>query len=175
MKASIYSHFEQLLSTPDKPLKLSDENFSTKVNPRRSYPECTINTGTLFDEDGDPIFVEVASTPVSPNTIAGKAKKGAKKTGSSLKRTLGASSTSRKKKSKQTAEQLPNDQLPSQPPPETPLVPTIITPVVPVIAEPAVQPALAPTSTAPKKQKLYRYPSVLALPSKTAIPIARQK
>ena len=79
-------------------MKLSDENFSTKVNPRRSYPECTINTGTLFDEDGDPIFVEVASTPVSPNTIAGKAKKGAKKTGSSLKRTLGASSTSRKKK-----------------------------------------------------------------------------
>jgi len=75
MKASIYSHFEQLLSTPDRPLKLSDENFSTKVNPRRSYPECTINTGTLFDEDGDPIFVEVASTPVSPNTIAGKAKK----------------------------------------------------------------------------------------------------
>ena len=171
MKASIYSHFEQLLSTPDKPLKLSDENFSTKVNPRRSYPECTINTGTLFDEDGDPIFVEVASTPVSPNTIAGKAKKGAKKTGSSLKRTLGASTTSRKKKSKKTAEQLPNDQLPSQPPPETPIVPTIITPVLPIIAEPAVQPVLPPTSTAPKKQKLYRYPSVLALPSKTAIPI----
>jgi len=98
-------------------------------------------------------------------------KKVPKKTGSSLKRTLGASTTSRKKESKKTAEQLPNDQLPSQPPPETPLDPTIITPVLPVIAEPAVQPALAPTSTAPKKQKLYRYPSVLALPSKSAIPI----
>ena len=79
MKASIYSHFEQLLSLPDKPLSLTDENFATKVNPRRSYPECTINTGSLFDEDGDPIFVEVASTPASPNPIAGKPKKGGKK------------------------------------------------------------------------------------------------
>jgi len=86
MKASIYSHFEQLLSMPDNPLKLTDENFATKVNPRRSYPECSVNTGSLFDEDGDPIFnVQVASTPVSPDTNAGKPQNRGKKTGSSLK------------------------------------------------------------------------------------------
>ena len=80
MKAEIYSHFEQLLSTQDKPLKLTDENFATKVNPRRSYPACTINTGSLFDEDGDPIFnIEVTSTPVTPDPNAGKPKKGGKK------------------------------------------------------------------------------------------------
>ena len=77
MKEQLYAHFEKLLSTPDKQLHLADQNFATKVNPRRAYPECTVNTGILFDEDGDPIFnIEVASTPVSPDTTAGKARKG---------------------------------------------------------------------------------------------------
>ena len=54
MKDQLYAHFEKLLSTADKPLKLTDQNFATKVNPRRSYPECTVNMGALFDEDGIP-------------------------------------------------------------------------------------------------------------------------
>ena len=77
MKEQLYAHFEKLLSTPDKQLQLDDLNFATKVNPRRAYPECAVNTCILFDEDGDPIFnIEVASTPVSPDTTAGKARKG---------------------------------------------------------------------------------------------------
>ena len=54
MKEQLYAHFEKLLSTADKPLNSTDQNFATKVNPRRSYPECTVNTGALFDEDGVP-------------------------------------------------------------------------------------------------------------------------
>ena len=88
IKQELYAHFEQLLSTPEKPLKLTDQNFATKVNLMRKYPECTVNTGSLFDEDGDPIFnVQVTSTPASPvPTTTGKQKKGAKKTGSSHKK-----------------------------------------------------------------------------------------
>jgi len=111
MKSELYSHFEQLLSTPDKPLKLTDEIFSTKVNPKRSYPDCTVNTGSLFDEDGDPIFnIEVSSTPASPDPNPGKLKQGGKKTGSSLKSTLGISTSSRKKSKKTAVAQLANDQ-----------------------------------------------------------------
>ena len=91
MKEQLYTHFEKLLSTADKQFTLNDQSFSAKVNPRRTYPDCTVNTGILFDEDGDPIFnIEVASTPVSPDTTAGKARKGkgSKKTGASFKRTL---------------------------------------------------------------------------------------
>ena len=176
MKASIYSHFEQLLSLPDKPLKLTDENFATKVNPRRSYPECSVNTGSLFDEDGDPIFnVEIASAPVSPDANAGKPKTRAKKTGSSLKRTLGVSTSTRKKTKKTAVAQPANEQI--QPQPELqaqePVLPPVLAPPpppLPIIGEPIVQPALAPATTPTKKQKPYRYPSVLALPSKTAIP-----
>ena len=80
MKAELYSHFEQLLSTQDRPLKLTDENFSTKVNPKRSYPDCTVNTGCLFDQDGDPILnIEVSSTPASPDPNPVKPKQGGKK------------------------------------------------------------------------------------------------
>ena len=56
MKASLYSHFEQLLGTPVKLLNVMDNNFATKVNPSRKYPECNIDTGDLFEADGDPIF-----------------------------------------------------------------------------------------------------------------------
>ena len=42
IKASLYSHFQQLLGTPVKPLVLTDNNFATKVNPSRKYPECEI-------------------------------------------------------------------------------------------------------------------------------------
>ena len=177
IKASIYSHFEQLLSLPDKPLILTDENFATKVNPRRSYPECTVNTGFLFDEDGDPIFnVEIPSAPVSPDANAGKPKTRAKKTGSSLKRTLGVSTSARKKNKKTAVPQPSNEQI--QPQPEVqaqePVLPPVLAPPpppVPVVGEPIVEPALAPATTPTKRQKPFRYPSVLALPSKTAIPI----
>ena len=176
MKASIYSHFEQLLSLPDKPLSLTDENFATKVNPRRSYPECTINTGSLFDEEGDPIFnVEIASAPVSPEAT-GKPKTRAKKTGSSLKRTLGVSTSGRKKNKKTAVAQPSNEQIEPQPEVQAqqPLLPPVLAPPpppVPVVGEPIVEPALPPAPTPTKRHKPFRYPSVLALPSKTAIPI----
>ena len=41
MKELLYAHFEKLLSTADKQLQLNDQKFSTKVKPRRAYPECT--------------------------------------------------------------------------------------------------------------------------------------
>ena len=56
MQAELYQHFQQLLSTPEKPLQLTAQNFASKVSPQRKYPECVVNTGALFDEDGDPIF-----------------------------------------------------------------------------------------------------------------------
>ena len=92
IKASLYSHFQQLLGTPVKPLVLTDNNFATKVNPSRKYPECEIDTGNLFDADGDPIFHPQA--PVSPeaSTLASGEKTPKQKTGLSLRRTLGASS-----------------------------------------------------------------------------------
>ena len=68
IKASLYSHFQQLLGTPVKPLVLTDNNFATKVKPSRKYPECEIDTGNLFDADGDPIFHPQA--PVSPEASA---------------------------------------------------------------------------------------------------------
>ena len=67
-KASIYTHFQLLLQSPDKALLLTDANFPTKVNPSRKYPACEINTSNLFDEDGDPIFnIHVQSSP-NPGT-----------------------------------------------------------------------------------------------------------
>ena len=102
MQEQLYAHFEQLLSIPEKPLKLTAQNFHQKATPMRKYPECIVNTGSLFDEDGDPIFnIEVPSTPVSP---VGKKTKGSKKTGSSLKRTLASTSTTRTKSRKTAAD-----------------------------------------------------------------------
>ena len=75
MQEELYAHFEHLLSTSEKPLKLTAQNFAVKVNPMRKYPECTVNTGLLFDEDGDSIFNrQVPSTPVSTVAIVGKKK-----------------------------------------------------------------------------------------------------
>ena len=51
-----------------KPLKLTDSNFTTKVNPSRKYPPGEVDTGNLFDEVGDPIFQP--QTPVSPEASA---------------------------------------------------------------------------------------------------------
>ena len=77
MQEQLFEHFEVLLSTADKPLKLTVQNFPLKVTSMRKYPECVVNTGSLFDEDGDPIFnMEVTSTPISP---IGKKSKGWKK------------------------------------------------------------------------------------------------
>ena len=68
IKASLYSHFQQLLGTSAKPLVFTDNNFATKVNLSRKYPECEKDTGNLFDADGDPIFHPQA--PVSPEASA---------------------------------------------------------------------------------------------------------
>jgi len=170
MKEQLYTHFEKLLSTADKQLTLNDQNFAAKVNPRRAYPECTVNTGLLFDEDGDPIFnIEVASTPVSPDATAGKARKGkgAKKTGDSLKRTLGTSS-SRRKKSKKTKTEVDATEIP----PAVPVIASVLpTPTVTAALDALqVVTAPAPSPTRARQPKLFRYPSLLALPSKTAIP-----
>ena len=130
----------------------------------RKYPECVVNTGSLFDEDGDLIFnMEVTSTPVSPAPI-GKKSKGSKKTGCSLKRTLASSSTRKRKAQKtgaeviETAEILPQTQATPPPP----------------LAEPAtslLQQPPQPVPTPPRKAKPHSYPSLLALPSKTAVPL----
>ena len=166
MQAELYLHFQQLLSTPDKPLQLTAQNFATKVNPQRKYPECVVNTGALFDEDGDPIFtMQVTSTPVSPAPV-GKKQKGSKKTGASLKRTL-ASSTARKRKAHklagevvETAETNPTTQATAPTPTLEPATP---------ILQPTPEPV--PTPQGPRKAKPLTYPSLLALPSKTAVPL----
>ena len=166
MQAELYHHFQVLLSTPDKPLQLTAENFATKITPQRKYPECVVNTGALFDEDGDSIFsMEVTSTPVSPAAVGTK-QKGTKKTGSSLKRTLGSSTTRKRKARKiaaevvETAETLPKTQATASTPPLEPATPLL---------EQTPQPV--PTPPVPRKAKPLSYPSLLALPSKTAIPL----
>ena len=164
LQEQLFQHFEVLLSTPDKPLKLTAQNFATKVTPLRKYSECVVNIGSLFDEDGDPIFnMEVTSTPVSPAPI-GKKSKGSKKTGCSLKRTLASSSTRKRKARKtgaeviETAEILPQTQATPPPPPAEP-------------ATPLLQQPPQPVPTPPRKAKPHLYPSLLSLPSKTAVPL----
>ena len=140
------------------------------MNPRRTYPDYTVNTGILFDEDGDPIFnIEVASTPVSSDPTAGKARKGkgSKKTGASLKRTLGTSSSGRKKLKKTITQLDATEQVQIQP------ADPVIAPVLPtpaVTAASTLEVVTAPAPTPARKPKSFRYPSLLALPSKTAIP-----
>ena len=98
----------------------------------RKYLECTVNTGSLFDEDGDPIFnMQVPSTPVSPVSTAGKQKKGSKKTGCLLKRTLSTSSTRRKKAPKTTTEV--QDQAEVLPPSQATAPPSLAVDTAPVI------------------------------------------
>ena len=159
MKASLYSHFEQLLGTPVKPLLLTDNNFATKVNPSRKYPECDIDTGNLFDADGDPIFHPQA--PVSPEASAlpSEETKPKQKTGSSLKRTLGASSAKRSRSKK-------------LPPADQNTV--VVENVQPSVEVPPPAPAAAPAGviSKPAQKQLarpYSYPSLMALPSKLAI------
>ena len=166
MQAELYQHFVQLLSTPDKPIQLTAQNFASKVSPQRKYPECVVNTGALFDEDGDPIFtMPITSTPTSPAPF-GTTQKGSRKTGASLKRTL-ASSSKRKRKARKldaevvdTAETTPSTQ-------ETAPTPTLEP------AAPIIQPPPEPVPTPPKtpKAKPLTYPTLLALPSKTAVPL----
>ena len=69
IKQSLYSHFEVMLGTPVKALVLNDNNFASKVNPSRKYPVCDIDTGNLFDADGDPIFQPQAPLSPEPSTL----------------------------------------------------------------------------------------------------------
>ena len=48
-KNTLYRHFQNLLSTPEKALLLTDANFASKVSPMRRYPACDIDTAHLFD------------------------------------------------------------------------------------------------------------------------------
>ena len=83
-KASIYTHFQLLLQSPDKALLLTDANFPTKVNPSRKYPTCKINILNLFDEDGDPIFnidAQSSPNPGTPTTCSTKPKPNKQNTG----------------------------------------------------------------------------------------------
>ena len=159
LKQELYAHLEQLLYTLEKPLKLTDRNFAAKVNPMRKYPDCTVNTGSLFDEDGDPIFnLQVTSTSVSPVPTAGKHTKGAKKTGSSLKRSLGTSS-SRSKKSLKTAPEEPvNLQVAPELSVYSQVRPPIQAPPPPPLAvnpAPMLQTTLPPVTTPARKQQAF--------------------
>jgi hypothetical protein len=75
IKQSLYSHFELMLGTPVKPLLLNDNNFASKVNPSRKYPVCEIDTGNLFDADGDPIFYPQAQVSPEPSAVPTNKKK----------------------------------------------------------------------------------------------------
>ena len=104
-KPTLYTHFQRLLSTPDKVLLLTDANFAAKVNPSRKYPECDIDTANFFDEEGDPIFV-LEQQPCSPDTVStptaalSKKPKGPK-SDTGLKRTLCAKTAAKKKANKE--------------------------------------------------------------------------
>ena len=167
MPASLYQHFENLLSTPDKPIQLTAQNFASKVNPQRKYPECVVNTGSLFDEDGDAIFTMPSpSTPASPATVR-TTQKGSKKTGASLKRTLASASKRKRKSNKLPAEgQLVDTAQPTPTTPATAPTPTLegSTPII-------QPPPELPTPPKTPKAKPLTYPTLLALPSKTAVPL----
>ena len=59
MKGALYTHFQQLLGTPEKALLLSDINFVMKVNPSWKHAACEVDTANMFDEDGNPIFTAI--------------------------------------------------------------------------------------------------------------------
>ena len=90
-KTTLYRHFQNLLSTPEKVLLLTDSNFASKINPTRRYPACDIDIAHLFDEDGHPIFnLEIATSPspaATPTTTSTRQKR-ATKPNAGLKRTL---------------------------------------------------------------------------------------
>ena len=116
--------------------------------------------GTLFDEDGDLIFQP--QVPVSPeaSALASGETKPKQKTGSSLKRTLGASSAKRSRSKKLP----PADQNA-----------LVVENVQPSVEVPPPAPAAAPAGviSKPAQKRLarpYSYPSLMALPSKLAIP-----
>ena len=157
-KATLYQHFQNLLSTPEKALLLSDANFATKVNPSRRYPPCDINTTQLFDEEGDPIFnmdnATSFSPPATPTTDSSRPKRQTKPN-AGLKRTLCATLPKRKRSKKETQ--------PVEAPPPT-------VPQATVVTEPEPTPSI-PTQSVQPKPKPYRHPQLLTLPSKVASPI----
>ena len=159
IKQSLYSHFEVMLGTPVKPLVLNDNNFASKVNPSRKYPVCEIDTGNLFDADGDPIFHQQAPLSPEPSALPSEQTKPKRKTGSSLKRTLGTGAKrSRSKKM----------------PPADPNV-VVVENIQASVEIPPPAPAGAPAGviSKPAQKRLARpdsYPSLIALPSKLAIP-----
>ena len=104
-KSTVYSHFQRLLSTPEKALLLTDANFAAKVNRSRKYPPCDINTTNFFDEEGDPIFV-LEQQPCSPDAVPTAKSTSSKKTKGAhagLKRTLCAKTAAKKKRTRKTA------------------------------------------------------------------------
>jgi hypothetical protein len=140
-KNTLYRHFQNLLSTPEKALLLTDANFASKVNPSRRYPACDIDTAHLFDEDGDPIFnldIATSPSPAATPTTTSTSQKRATKPNAGLKRTLCATVTKRKRTKKE-------------------------------IHQPNI--TAVPTEPVAPKHKPYRHPQLLTLPSKVASPI----
>ena len=155
IKQSLYSHFEQMLVTAVKPLVLTENNFASKVNPSRKYRVCEIDTGNLFDADGDPIFQPQAPLSPEDSALPSEQTKPKRKTGSSLKRTLGASSAKRSRSKKM--------------PPADPNV-VVVENIQPSVQVPPPAPAAAPAGviSKPAQKRLakpYPYPSLMALPS----------
>ena len=149
-----------MLGTPVKPLVLTDNNFASKVNPSRKYPVCKIDTGNLFDADGDPIFNPQAPVSPEPSAVPTDTKKSKQKTGSSLKRTLGASSAKHSRSKKNTSSEsiaVVTDNQPSIPVPP----PTTAAEPASVLARPAQRRLARP----------YSYPTLMSLPVKIAIPL----
>ena len=123
-KQTLYTHFQRMLSTPDKALLHTDANFAAKVNPSRKYPVCDVDMANLFNEDGDPIFVmELNSPEPSSAPTTSKTKKGTK-ANTGLKRTLCTSVPKKKRSGKQAAA--------AQEEPDVQLATPVTTPSVPL-------------------------------------------
>ena len=156
-KPTIFSHFQQLLQTPDKVLLLTD------VNPSRKYPACDINTSNLFDDEGDPIFnldAQTSPNPATPTPSSSKPKTNKQNTG--LKRTLCTSVQKKKRSRKQRADADIVTEKPIQ------AVPPTATDIAAIAPPPLLT---QPTQTALQKPKPFRHPQLLTLPSRIAIPI----
>ena len=157
-KSTLYSHFQRLLSTPEKVLLLTDANFAAKVNRSRKYPPCDIDTTNFFDEEGDPIFV-LEQQPCSPDAVPTAPSTSSKKTkgaNTGLKRTLCAKTAAKKKRTRKTA-----------PPTDTTTPPETVT----LTAPPVPNETDIPASVGKPKPKPYRQPQLLTLPSTLAHPM----
>ena len=161
-KQTLYTHFQRMLSTPEKALLLTDANFAAKVNPSCKYPVCDVDTANLFDEDGDPIFVMELNSPEPSSAPTTSKTKKCTKTNTGLKRNLCTSVPTKKRSRKQVAA--------AQEEPAVQLATPVNTPSVPEQPEahPENQVTVLPPTT---RTSQFKNPSKLTLPSKIAFPM----